>query len=273
MSIMMIILLVFIILLIQLCTIDSYKTISSIKRYQYNIHSSSNDYRLYDNEGFKIFGLSIPLVSKPTGFILNLAGDLLRIQGSNAIYAADEAKLQLIQSLAKVNKNPKTKNGINVDANTRADIRSLVECVESNNPTKSPALSSKMNGYWKMIYTDYDPPAESAGKVGPFVADVFQDIDSSNKVIKNILKLDFPKIEGFLQANQDVYDASTWSIDFDYVSNKIFGIQTPIKKFEPKSQVRLWKVTYLDNNFRIMRARRVEASDDDSFIFVLTKEG
>jgi len=178
----------------------------------------------------------------------------------------------LLQLLAKVNKNPKNKNGINVDSVTRKEITSLVEYVESTNPTKSPALSNKMNGYWRMLYTDFDPPAESSGKVGPFTAEVFQDLDSNKKVIKNILKLDFPRIEGFLQANQEVVDYNTWSIDFDFVSNKIFGIQTPTKKFPTKSQIRLWRITYLDNNLRIMRARRVEASDDESFIFILIKE-
>jgi hypothetical protein len=45
-----------------------------------------------------------------------------------------------------------------------------------------------------------------------------------------------------------------------------------MKKFEPKSQIRLWQITYLDNNLRIMRARRIEAPENDSFIFVLIKE-
>jgi len=261
-----------IVLLLLLIDVNSYQCKTSKIRYQHQIYSSGSDYRLYDNEGLKVFGISIPLVSKPTGFILNLAADLLRIQGTNAIYARDEAKLQLLELLNKVNKNPKTKNGIDVDANVRKDITSLVEYVESTNPTKSPAFSDKMNGYWRMLYTDFNPPAESSGRIGPFTADVYQDLDSNNKVIKNILKLNFPKIEGFLQANQEVYDSNTWAIDFDFVSNKIFGIQTPMKKFEPKSQIRLWKITYLDNNLRIMRARRLEASSDDSFIFILIKE-
>jgi hypothetical protein len=260
------------VLLLLLIDVNSYQCKTSKIRYQHQIYSSGSDYRLYDNEGLKVFGISIPLVSKPTGFILNLAADLLRIQGTNAIYARDEAKLQLLELLNKVNKNPKTKNGIDVDANVRKDITSLVEYVESTNPTKSPAFSDKMNGYWRMLYTDFNPPAESSGRIGPFTADVYQDLDSNNKVIKNILKLNFPKIEGFLQANQEVYDSNTWAIDFDFVSNKIFGIQTPMKKFEPKSQIRLWKITYLDNNLRIMRARRLEASSDDSFIFILIKE-
>ena len=108
--------------------IDSYQSSSSLsslsslllKRKSFiKLKSKSDDYRLYDNDGLKLFGVSIPLVSKPTGIILNLAGDLLRIQGKNAIYVSDEAKLQLLQILEKVNSSTKTKNGINVDNNIR----------------------------------------------------------------------------------------------------------------------------------------------------------
>lgn len=37
-------------------------------------------------------------------------------------------------------------------------------------------------------------------------------------------------------------------------------------------QIRLWKITYLDEDFRIMRARRPETSEDKSFIFILRRD-
>jgi hypothetical protein len=73
------ILLLILLLLLSISLIDSYKSINTIsttiigKRY-HHLYGANNDYRLYDKEGLKLFGISIPLVSKPTGFILNLAG-------------------------------------------------------------------------------------------------------------------------------------------------------------------------------------------------------
>lgn len=67
-----------------------------------------------------------------------------------------------------------------------------------------------MNGFWKLLYTDFSPPAESAGKLGPFVADVYQDLDSKKLEIKNILNLKFPAIKGGLVANLTIPKNDVW---------------------------------------------------------------
>lgn len=61
-----------------------------------------------------------------------------------------------------------------------------------------------------MLYTDLSPPATSAGKLGPFVGDVFQDLDSAQNTITNLLKISFPPIKGGLVAKQTILDPQTW---------------------------------------------------------------
>ena len=108
-------------------------------------------------------------------------------------------------------------NGLKASKSQQKDIESLVSTIEKSNPTKSPAKSDLMNGYWRLLYTDFDPPAESSGKLGPFVGDVFQDLNSKDSVIKNILKVRFPSINGALTANLRIPDANTWYvIDMKY---------------------------------------------------------
>ena len=49
-----------------------------------------------------------------------------------------------------------------------------------------------------MEYTDFNPPAISTGKLGSFVGDVSQDLDSTQKTMTNILDISFPVVRGFL---------------------------------------------------------------------------
>lgn len=71
-----------------------------------------------------------------------------------------------------------------------------------------------MNGFWKLLYTDFDPPATSAGKLGPLTGSVYQDLDSKKGRIINYLKIKFPKIEGGLVARQSVKDMNTWYVQW-----------------------------------------------------------
>eukprot|EP01035_Chromulina_nebulosa_P020277 gene20277-26322_t len=67
-----------------------------------------------------------------------------------------------------------------------------------------------MNGFWKLLYTDYNPPGPSSGKLGPFLGLVYQDLDSTKGVITNILRIAFPPIVGALVAEQSIENKNTW---------------------------------------------------------------
>lgn len=101
-------------------------------------------------------------------------------------------------------------NGLVASPEQKIEMLTIVGQLEQYNPTKNPAYSELMNGFWRMLYTDFDPPSTSAGKLGPFVGDVFQDLNSKEQRITNILDVKFPSIKGGLVAKQSIYDKNTW---------------------------------------------------------------
>lgn len=182
---------VFLLILVQLISPSSAFRVSKLS-FGTQLNSSrlsktclhGTKYRLWD-ETTGILALG-PL-GKPVGKVLNVVGDLLRIQGEYSEFIPEIAK----QKLANVMKNC-GKNGVKASKEQRLEIAELVKTLEASNPTRRPAYSEKMNGYWRLLYTDFSPAAPSSGQLGPFVGDVFQDLDGKNNIIKNILKISFP---------------------------------------------------------------------------------
>jgi hypothetical protein len=86
-----------------------------------------------------------------------------------------QLKQNLIQKLSSLQKN-----GKDTPSDVRKDIDLTAALLEKNNPTSKPAKSEKMDGFWRMLYTDFAPAAPSSGQLGPFNGDVFQDLDSKN---------------------------------------------------------------------------------------------
>jgi len=164
-------------------------------------------------------------------------------------------------------------NGIDVSIDKRLEIDTLARQIEKVNPTKNPAKSQLMNGFWRMLYTDIKPVAASNGKLGIFIGDVFQDLDSNNLQIKNLLQIQFPPIKGALVASLVIPDNTSWRITFEKISNTIFNFKLPEKQFpqDKDKEVRIWKITYLDKDLRIMRAGRPE-SPQNTFLFVFRRD-
>lgn len=67
-----------------------------------------------------------------------------------------------------------------------------------------------MNGFWRLLYSDFSEKGSSGGKLGPFVGEVYQDLDSKVARIKNLIRVRSITLKGGLQAKQTVKDASTW---------------------------------------------------------------
>jgi hypothetical protein len=165
----------------------------------------------------------------------------------------------------------KNKNGIGASNEKRMEINELVQLLEAINPTRNPSGSDLMEGFWRMVYTDFDPPGPSAGKLGPFIGDVFQKLEPKKGLIRNILRVELPffRISGGLVARQSIQDSQTWRIEFLYVENSVLSFKTK-KEFPPKEQIRLWKITYLDDDLRILRAGREDS--EESFLFICTRD-
>lgn len=61
-------------------------------------------------------------------------------------------------------------------------------------------------------------------------------------------------------------------ITFEKISNSIFGFKLPEKEFPKGKQVRIWKITYLDDDLRVMRAGRPENMESEYFLFILRRD-
>eukprot|EP00981_Chlorochromonas_danica_P007079 scaffold1551_cov164-Ochromonas_danica.AAC.7 len=130
-----------------------------------------------------------------------------------------------------------------------------------------------MNGFWRLLYSDFSEKGSSGGKLGPFVGEVYQDLDSKVGRIKNLIRVRSITLKGGLQAKQTVKDANTWQIEFLNTASTLLGFLPFQKKvFPPGEFIRLWKITYLDDDFRILRARRPETSEDKAYIFILRRD-
>ena len=174
------------------------------------------------------------------------------------------------------------KNGNQATSSQRKEIRQIVQELKKLNPTRNPtssALLTTQPSAWRLSYTDFDPPAPSSGRLGPFTGDVYQYLDPQRGRIKNLLRIELPfkcEVFGGLIARQSVLTGQTWKIDFDYVTNGINIIDGRVRlggkrKYFESNECRLWKHCYLDEDLRILEARKEEANEDDAFIFITNR--
>lgn len=56
------------------------------------------------------------------------------------------------------------------------------------------------------------------------------------------------------------------------IKNQVAGIPIINKDFSKTEVVRLWEITYLDDEVRVLRARMPETPREDAFIFVFVKD-
>ena len=124
---------------------------------------------------------------------------MLRIQGKDAIYPPEEIKRLLLDACDKGKPN-----GLSSTPALRDEIRSLVEALEASNPSRNPADSKLMAGFWRLLYTT-STEGGNAGKLGPLVGAVFQDIDPDAGIIKNCLAHDskYWKINRFIREKEE----------------------------------------------------------------------
>mmetsp|Transcript_22879 Transcript_22879/g.23105 ORF Transcript_22879/g.23105 Transcript_22879/m.23105 type:complete len:274 (-) Transcript_22879:91-912(-) len=218
-------------------------------------------YRLWDDNGV----LELGMLAKPVGAILNLAGDLLRVQGSDSIYPPEDIRNLLFQACEKGGLN-----GLKASKELREEIHELVHILEQSNPTNNPAKNTLMDGYWRLLYTS-TTTGGNAGRLGPLTGVVYQDLSVREGIIRNICAVGEGTIRGVLEAKWSVYDSNTWRIDFTDLIIRVFGMKLFTKPF-PSGTYRLWEITYLDNDLRILRARSPENTKEKAFIFILIRD-
>jgi hypothetical protein len=140
-----------------------------------------------------------------------------------------------------------TRNGIAAKPAVKELISASALQLEKLNPTKAPTKSELLTGTWNLVYTSN--AGSSAGKIGPFVGQVIQEIGNQEYV--NIVKL-APFFEAALTATWKVKSSSLWLVLFQTLEVKLLGIPVVKKPLEAEG---IWRTTYLDDDFRILYAQ------------------
>ena len=119
----------------------------------------------------------------------------------------------------------------------------------SNSHMHRLSNSPKLDGVWDLVFTTND--GSSAGKIGPFVGDVQQDITLQDQAYVNYVSLG--PVLAFLGATWENIGSNKWRVIFVDISLKVLGIQLLNKKF-PENTTGIWRMTYLDDDFRVLYA-------------------
>ncbi|CAN0165122.1 unnamed protein product, partial [Scytosiphon promiscuus] len=79
--------------------------------------------------------------------------------------------------------------------------------------------------------------------------------------------------QGALEADVEVLDGKNWAIVFDVVYNTFAGVQVQEKKFDRAvTERRIWNMTYLDDEFRVLYGRQESMREEEGFIFVMERD-
>mmetsp|Transcript_23671 Transcript_23671/g.53745 ORF Transcript_23671/g.53745 Transcript_23671/m.53745 type:complete len:257 (+) Transcript_23671:64-834(+) len=203
------------------------------------------------------------------------------------VEAIAEAKGRIEDSLAGTDK------GRSASDSEREEIKSLLRELEDLCTLSEPARDGRMNGSWIVLYTDCPPP--SNGQLGPFKGIAKQVIDVPGGKYRNelyvggsgadgdedawltaVLDASWSEWDGkFLDSGTgDVsasdgvdYGATTWKVDFETLQISAFGIPLFTQKFKAGT-ARTWKMTYLDDETRIVRAGKTGRPDDDVIFYM-----
>lgn len=61
----------------------------------------------------------------------------------------------------------------------------------------------------------------------------------------------------------------SWTIQ---VYNYLAGVKIQEKKFDVGTERRIWEMTYLDRDFRVLYGRKEDMASEEGFIFILERE-
>ena len=125
-----------------------------------------------------------------------------------------------------------------------------------------------MTGSWGLVYTSNT--GSSAGKLGPFVGEVVQEIDIQKRLYTNYAIFGNGILQASLDATWDVLNAKEWRVKFLNIKFKLLGIQVAEKSLT--GSIGIWRMTYLDDNLRILYARSKEDPSTIENIYILAKK-
>eukprot|EP00752_Nemacystus_decipiens_P017553 g15730.t1 len=155
-----------------------------------------------------------------------------------------------------------TSNGLKASEQQREAISKAVNGLVALNPTKDLTTSELATGTWNLVYTT--TPGASGGKLGPFVGEVQQEVDITEGLYVNYVRVG--PLTGELEATWEVVNQNQWKVIFKTIAFLLFGQQLFKKEL---GQAGLWTLSYLDNDMRVLTARSLER--DSGNLYVLSR--
>jgi hypothetical protein len=143
-----------------------------------------------------------------------------------------------------------TQNGIDCNDSKRQKVAECVKVLEGSNSVRDISSSLLLDGNWKLVYTTNE--GSSAGKFGPFVGAVYQEIDIKNKFYLNKVILFNGIVTGILSATWIKKSNNLWTVKFQDIILRVLGIKVVEKNLNGTEGI--WRTTYLDEDFRILYA-------------------
>uniref|UniRef100_A0A7S4DWF7 Plastid lipid-associated protein/fibrillin conserved domain-containing protein n=1 Tax=Lotharella globosa TaxID=91324 RepID=A0A7S4DWF7_9EUKA len=162
-------------------------------------------------------------------------------------------------------KSKGTNNGVDASPARREEIAELLQELEAANPTRKLTSSPLISGSWKLLYTTND--GSSAGKIGPFVGDVVQNVELQDGEYVNIVSLANGAFRGVLTATWDNVSDKLWKVKFKDIKLELFGVVLQEKELPATGT---WRMTYLDDDFRVLYAMGGKNQEKEN-VYVLAK--
>jgi len=266
----------------RVANIDNYDATSA--RYRYRSYRSSST-------GRGNYGSS----SSPSAAMRLQARWNWNANDDSAVAVVADAKSLIEEKIADTNR------GRSMRESDRPAVRSLLSDLESLCAVSAPARDARMEGPWIVLYTDAPPP--SNGRLGFLEGIAKQVIDLNEGTYRNELYVGGDGADGdenawlsaILDARWYEWDgvylddpaadddgsgggtavaaaekdpgATTWKVDFESITLSLFGASIFTQRFEAGTS-RTWRMSYLDDDTRIVRAGRTGRGEDDWIFYM-----
>ena len=201
-----------------------------------------------------------------------------------------DAKLKIEEAIVN------TDRGRSISTDQRAEVHNLLSNLEALCPIPEPARDKRMEGPWIVLYTDAPPP--SNGQLGFLKGIAKQVISLKDGSYRNelyiggsgqdqdedawlsaILDATWTEWDGiYLDSTDDNIPAvesspgsTTWKVDFESITLNVFQKPLFTQQFKAGTS-RTWKMSYLDDDTRIVRAGKTGRGEDD-WVFYMKRGG
>jgi len=180
-------------------------------------------------------------------------------------------------------------NGVGASEDLQKEVLEAAKNLAELNPTPKQATSPLLDGSWELAFTTNEGP--SAGKLGPFVGEVVQEVEAAGAVYRNKLLLFGGLIQAVLSATWNVLEEDRWEVIFQDIVFSVFGVEVWSKEFGAGRDADLdtlnsladkdyqgsntnggfWDFSYTDKEVRVLYTTGVGKDPTKRSLFVLSR--